>query len=380
MACIIVDGYMVRYPLGGNLSWALQWLVGFKELGHDVYFVEKSGYTNSCFDPAKGVMGNDCAYGVQTVCSLLNSCGLNDKFCFVDTNNTYFGLKRQDVERVFAAADIYIDMAHGSWYSEASTSGMRVLIEVEPAYTQMQMQNSLDMGRDLDVYDYYYTNGLNIGTEYSAVPTVGISWRHVMNPVVVESFEIGVPPDGASFTTVMNWQAHNEIEYGGHRYGQKDVEFKKFETLPRLIDVPIELAIAGKNAPKRSLTEYGWQLCDAHEVTASIKSYRDYIRSSLGEFGVCKNVFVETHSGWFSDRSAAYLASGRPVVIQATGFEQYLPCGHGLFAVRNADEAAEAIREIMADYKSHSDAARHIAIQYLDAKIILKRFLNEIGI
>jgi len=381
MARIIVGSYMVRYPLGGNLSWALQWLLGFQELGHDVYFVEKSGYTDACFDPINGVMSNDCHYGVTTVGALLKRWGIDHKFCFVDAYNTYHGINRFGIEKVFATADLFIDMGtHGSWLSEASDTGKRVLIELEPAYTQMKMQNSLDAGEYLPSYDFYYTNGLNIGTADSTAPTAGISWRHVTNPIVPKLFEVCAPPDEAAFTTIMNWQAHGEIEFRGRPYGQKDVEFQKFERIPKLIEVPLELAVAGKNIPARRLAEAGWRLRDAHKVTSSFESYRDYIASSMGEFGVCKNVFVATKSGWFSDRSAAYLASGRPVVLQATGFEQHLPCGRGLFAVHSATEAAEAIREIMTDYSSHSEAARDIALEHLDVKSILKGFLRELGV
>jgi hypothetical protein len=381
MARIILGSYMVRYPLGGNLLWALQWLLGLKILGHDVYFVEKAGYQNACFDPVQGAMTDDCTYGVNTVIKLLKYYDLDKKFCFVDINETYFGIERVEIEKLFSSADLFIDMGtHGTWLSEASFSGMRVLVELEPAYTQMKMQNRIDAGEKLPHYDYYYTNGLNIGTALSESPTANILWRHVTNPVIPELFDLYAPPDGAAFTTVMNWQAHDEIEFQGRHYGQKNEEFRKFELLPKLVDVPLELAVSGKNVPANRLQEIGWRLRKAHKVTHSVESYIDYITSSLGEFGVCKNVFVETNSGWFSDRSAAYLASGRPVVIQSTGFEQHFPCGCGLFAVRGPNEAAEAIREIVADYRVHSKAARSIALERLDARIILGNFLTEVGV
>jgi hypothetical protein len=193
-------------------------------------------------------------------------------------------------------------------------------------------------------------------------------------------FSTSTPPEGAPFTTVMNWQAHDELAFRGVRYGQKDVEFAKFERLPALVDVPMEIAVAGKNVPAQRLKQNGWRIRRAHDVTMSVGSYRDYIAGSLGEFGVCKNVFVATRSGWFSDRSAAYLASGRPVVIQATGFEEHLPCGQGLFAVSSVTEAAEAICRIHVDYSMHSIAARRIALEHLDARVVLSRFLKEIGI
>jgi hypothetical protein len=370
---------MVRYPLGGNLSWALQWLVGLQALGHEVYFVEKAGYENACFDPARRRMSDDCTYGVKVVSSLLKRWELNDKFCFADAKGTYYGIDRRGIEEIFSSADLFIDMGtHGTWLPEAAAC-KRVLIELEPAYTQMKMQNALDAGLTGATYDAYYTNGLNIGTPASSAPTGGVCWHHVCNPVVSELFDNTVaPPDGAAFTTVMNWQAHDPIEFRGISFGQKDVEFEKFERLPSLVKVPMEVAVSGERVP--ALAENGWRIRNAHEVTATVRSYWNYIVTSIGEFGVCKNVFVTTNSGWFSDRSAAYLASGRPVVIQATGFEEHLPCGLGLFAVRNAAEAAEVIRAILGDYKLHSAAARQIALEHLDAKLVLGRFLHELSI
>src|SRR5262249_36493692 len=157
----------------------------------------------------------------------------------------------------------------------------------------------------------------------------------------------------APFTTVMSWE-DDPFEFEGVTYGQKAMEFPKFLDLPRRTRVPLEMAVAGTDVPEDELRAHGWRLAYAGEVTLTFDSWRDYIRGSRGEFSVCKNVYVATHSGWFSDRSACYLASGRPVVMQETGFSAHLPCGQGLFAVRTADEAAAALAEIAGDYGRHS--------------------------
>ena len=178
---------MVRYPLGGNLSWALQWLVGLQALGHEVFFVEKAGYQNACFDPTNREMSDDCTVGVNTVRSLLEQWELDDKFCFTDAKGVYHGIDRKKIEKIFSSADLFIDMGtHGAWLSEAATTGMRVLVESEPAYTQMRMQNALDASLAVSSYDAYYTNGLNIGTHASSAPTGGVAWRYVCNPEVSE--------------------------------------------------------------------------------------------------------------------------------------------------------------------------------------------------
>jgi len=381
MARIVLGSYMVRYPLGGNLSWALQWLLGFQKLGHDVYFVEKSGYPNSCFDPSKGTMTDDCSYGVATVKSLLSRFGLQDRWCFVDLDGCYYGLSRDRVAEVFKSADLFVDMGtHGSWLLEAADSGCRVLVEAEPAYTQMKMEQRLAADEVLPDYDAYYSIGKNIGTDKSTSPTAGKHWYHVFNPITVDLFPVTLADSDAPFTTVMNWRAHEPIQFNGVIYGQKDVEFAKFIALPSLTSTPLEIAISGKNVPTEHLIRSGWRIRDAHAVTTSFDSFWEYIRTSKGEFSVCKNIFAATHCGWFSDRSAAYLASGRPVVMQDTGFCDYLPCGQGLFAVGTVEEAAAALDEINGNYDAHSRWARVIAAEYLDATKVLRRFLSELGL
>ena len=381
MARVVVGSYMVRYPLGGMMSWVLQYLVGFQRLGHDVYFVEKSGYPNSCYDPSKGVMGDDCSYGTAALNALLARFGLRDRWCFVDAQGVYHGLSRWRVEEVFRTADLFLDMGtHGAWLPEAAGTRLRVLGDGEPGFTQIKMEKRLAAGEELPVYDLYYTAGANVARGRSTAPAAGKEWRLLFHPVVAEMFRAEPAAADAPFTTVMNWQSHPPVEFKGKSYGQKDVEFAKFMELPRRTAAHLEVAVSGKDVPLARLEEAGWRVRDAHEVTASFDTFRDYIRASRGEFGVCKNVFVETRSGWFSDRSAAYLASGRPVVLQDTGFGEHLPCGRGLFAVGTVEEAAAALEEINRDYVRHSEWAREVAAEHLDASKVLGRFLGELGL
>jgi hypothetical protein len=381
MARIVVGSYMVRYPLGGMMSWVLQYLVGFQRLGHDVFFVEKSGYANSCYDPAKNCMSNDCSYGVAAVQTLLKRFGMQDKWCFVDFQEHYHGLTQDRIAAVFKSADLFLDMGmHGAWLPEATATRLRVLADGEPGFTQIKMAQRVAAGETLPCYDLYYTAGSNIGTSKSIAPTAGREWRHLFHPVVTDLFRCEPAHRNAAFTTVMNWQSHRPIEFNGSTYGQKDVEFTKFLDLPSRVSTPLEVAVSGKRVPTGQLQNAGWRVRDAHEVTLSFDSFCDYVRSSKGEFSVCKQVFVATHSAWFSDRSAVYLASSRPVVLQDTGFNAHLPCGRGLFAARTVDEAAVAIEDITAHYEQHVQWAREIAVEYLDAAKALRRVLGELGI
>lgn len=381
MARIILGSYMVRYPLGGMMSWVLQYLVGFQQLGHEVYFVEKSGYPNSCYDPVRNVMSDDCAYGTQTLNNLLARFDLQDNWCFVDAGGRYRGLPSERIAEIFRSADLFVDMGtHGAWLEEAARTGLRVLVDGEPGFTQMKMENRQAAGESLPEYDLYYTTGHNIGVEHSTAPTAGKRWRHLFHPAVVDLFPVQPVAASSPFTTVMNWQSYEQREYKGVVYGHKDMSFREFMTLPCATHVPLELAVSGKNTPTAELIEAGWRVRDAHAVTRSFDSFVAYIHASAGEFSLCKHGYVATNSGWFSDRGAAYLASGRPVVMQDTGFGMHLPCGRGLFAVRTVEEAAAALDTIAGDYARHMKWARHIAVEFLDARRVLGTFLGEIGL
>ena len=383
MARVVVGSYMVRYPLGGMLSWALQYLVGFARLGHEVYFVEKGCYPDSCFHPLRGEMTDDCRYGVRVLRDLLSRFGLENNWSFVDSHGQYHGLSRPAIEEILGTADVFFDMGtHGGWLDETSPRVVRVLIDGEPAFTQLKMvrkqagQPAAEPGRD--PYDFYYTTGRNIGTPASTAPTAGREWRHLPHPVCLDVFPVApAPPDGA-YTTVMNWQSYEPVEFGGVRYGHKDVEFQRFMSLPGRTRAMLEVAVSG-GAPRDELTRAGWRIRSAHDVTLSFDSFADYIRQSRGEFSVCKHGYVASNSGWFSERSAAYLATGRPVVLQETGFSAHLPTGCGLFAVGDVNEAAAAIAEIEADYRRQSGAAREIAAAHLDARRVLSRLLDEVS-
>ena len=380
MARILIGSWMIRFPLGGNLSWSLQWLLGFHRLGHDVYLVEKATDPESCFDPSRSVMTNDCTYGVQTVSELLAAYGMRERWCFVDSGGVYYGLSRRKVEELFRGADLYLDLgSHGAWLEEAASSSVRVLVDGEPGATQIKL---VQPGKDtswLQRYDAHYSNGANLANGQSSAPTAGINWRAIYNPVVPGIFpHCGLPPGGA-YTTVMNWQAHKPVVYGGTKYGQKDEEFEKFVDLPRRVEAPFELAVNGKAVPVDRLTASGWRI-RSFRTTKTHSAFIEYLAGSRGEFSVAKGIYVQLTTGWFSDRSAAYLASGRPVVLQDTGFSAHLPCGKGLFAVNSLDEAVEAVQTIEADWTLHSHCARLLAERYLDTDVLLPRFLRELNI
>ncbi len=381
MARIILGSYMFRYPLGGMNSWVLQYLLGLKDIGHDVYFVEKYGYANSCYDPEKELMSDDCSYGLKLVSELLTRFGLENKWCFVARNDVYHGLSRQQINEIFRSADLFIDMgAHGNWAEESELAALKVLIDGEPGYTQINWARKIEEGIHVPEYDRYFTNGKNVGTPGNPVPTLGLKWEHIYSPVNTMLFPVTGPVINASYSTVMNWQSHDSVKYNGIEYGQKDVEFKKFIDLPRFTHVPIEVAVSGKNIPEQTLKENRWIVRNGKTVSLTFDAFRYYLSACRGEFSVCKNVFVANNTGWFSDKSAAFLACGKPVILQDTGFSKHLPVGIGLFAVTNINDAKEAILEIEKNYGRHTSTAREIASEYLESKKVMRQFLNELSI
>lgn len=379
MATIVLCSYVIRYPVGGVLSSNLQFLTGFRSLGHDVYLVEKAGYPNSCFDPRIPALGEDCAHGMATIDRLLREHGLAGRWCYVSADGTYYGLTKDEVERVFSRTDVFIDRGlHGTWDGESAEVECRVLIDPDPGYRQIQMEKARRRGESLPIYDYYYTYGQNIGAG-SPAPTAGIDWRHIFHPVDTDLFKMEPMPAKGSFTTVMNWQSLPTVDFEGVEYGMKDVEFSRFRDLPALVSTPLKVAVEGSGFRSDEFHDIGWSFESALEATSSLNRFTEFIRTSLGEFSVAKHVYVAMRVGWFSDRSAAYLAHGRPVVIQDTGIQDHLPLGDGLHAVDTAQEASRAIETIAEDPDHHAAAARSIAEEYLATSVVLPRFLEEIG-
>src|SRR4051812_42816945 len=262
MARIVLGSYMARYPLGGMMSWVLQYLVGFDRLGHDVRFVERADYPDACFDPRSGEMTDDGAYGAAVVEELLASVGLPRRSCFVDYRGRCHGIA---VEEAFAGADVFVDMGtHGAWAEEAQQAGLRVLVDGEPGFTQARMER----GERPAEYDAHFTTGRNVGTPASSAPTAGRDWRPIFHPVAPELFDVAPAPPGAPFTTVMNWRSHDRVEWQGRVYGHKDLEFERFRDLPAMVKTPVEAAIAGP-APADDLRASGWRLRDGHATTIS---------------------------------------------------------------------------------------------------------------
>jgi hypothetical protein len=358
----------------------MAYLVGFKKLGHDIYFVEKSTWEDSCYDLSKKIMTSDFSYGLSVITGMMKKFGLENHWSFVDEQGGYHGLSKKAVREIFNSADIFIDMEWGEWEQESHRIPKRCFFDGEPGWLQMKLTNLYQAGGRFPDYDFWFTAGANIGTDDCTIPLAGVEWHHTYSPILPDdSLEIGLSENSA-FTTVMNWQSNKVIEYNKKTYGQKDLEFEKFVNLPSRTGQKLEIAVSSRNVPTQRLIDNGWRVKNADDVAQSIDSYLTYIARSKGEFSVAKNVFVETQAGVIGDRSAYYLYYGKPVIHQETGFSKNLPCGSGLFAVKNCEEAAAAIECVCQDYKRHSKAAKEIAREYFITEKVVQKILTVLGV
>jgi hypothetical protein len=374
----IVAGYLVGNPVGGHVLSILHWLAGLVSLGYDVVFVEHHGWPNACWNPVAKVLSDDPSYGLGELTTHADRLGLR-AWCFVDQEGRYHGLSRDELVACCKSADVLIGLWTVTWLDEFAECRRRIFIDTDPGFTQFGMspevRASLAFASPVDFHEHF-TYGTRIGKPDCPIPTHGITWQPARPPVALDLLPVQVASDASCFTTVMAWAPRKPIVYDGVEYGLKDVEFWRIADLPSRVDSCLEIALGG-NAPYDAIAAAGWRIADAAAVTATPWTYRDYIAQSRGEFSVAVNLEVKTRSGWFSDRTAAYLASGKPVVVQDTGFSEDLPCGEGLFAFATVDDAAAAIEEIGRDYRRHCLAARRIAEEHLDARRVIGRILSN---
>ena len=360
---------------GGHAMYLLQWLHGLERLGHRVLFIE---FLKEHPGPGGGAA---VRYFHETVAGWWHP---EQSALLVETTaESLYGLDAGRVRQFAAGAAAVLTLAapyRREPYPLLEKVRPRVLVETDPAYTHLWAAG----GEPADVFgehDLYYTVGGNVGSPRCALPTLGIRWRPVWNPVVLAWWSGQRPLTRDRFTTIGDWRGYGYLEFEGKVLGPKAEEFRKFIDLPRLAGEPMEVAlqIDADDPDLDYLRGFGWKV-ESPDVASSPGRYRDFVSGSLGEFSCAKGGYAGTRSGWFSDRSACYLAAGRPVVLQATGFADLLPTGRGLFSVATAGEAAEAVRAVRRDYAQHARAARALAREHFDSDRILGRLLAEAGV
>jgi hypothetical protein len=346
------------------------YLLGLRALGHEVFYVEDTG--ECIFDPVHNTRATDPSYGTMYIHNALQPFGLGDRWAFVNYDGSYHGQSASAVRRYAADADLFLNLSGGSWFwrDEYARIPHKAFIDSDPGFTQLAIAKAepwyVQFFRQ---FDRLFTFGSNIGTPASSVPVGEFAWRKTWQPVTLDHWRTDRAA-GDRFSTVMTWQIESFTDVGGN----KDQEFVKYIDLPARTRQPFELAV---NGPQSLLRAHGWPTVDAMSVSRNLWDYRDFIQRSKAEFGIAKHTYVSTSSGWFSDRTECYLASGRPALVQDTGWSAHLPAGEGLLAFSSPDEALAGIDAINGDYARHARRASEIAREHFDALRVLTRLVDE---
>jgi hypothetical protein len=375
---IIVTGLIAQYPLGGVTWDYLQYALGLAQLGHEVYYLEDTGQWP--YNPLEGGVAKDCTFNVAYLAGLMSRFGLAEQWAYrFPWQSQWFGLPDAKRQEVIRSADLLINISGTLERPEEYRQARRLAyIDSDPVFTQVKLaRGQLDFRKWIDIHDVQFSFGECLS---AAVPETGHDWHPTRQPIVLSEWR----PEATYrdvFTTVMNWTSYKPVVYGHQSYGQKDMEFVRFRELPSLVaPTRLELAVnTGKTrrTPRQLLAHKGWHVVDPAEVCPDLDTYRQYIESSKAEWSVAKNGYVLGQPGWFSCRSACYLAAGRPVAVQDTGFSAVLPVGEGLLTFTTVEEAVAAINEIEANYARHARAARTLAVEYFDAAKVLTRLIDE---
>ena len=382
---IVVLHLAARYPFAGVIWQLLHHLVGFRELGFDVYYIEDHGA--HVYDPSIITVSPNPARNLALLDSVLTRYGFGGRWSFYDVvRNEYVGMNRALAMGLIAEADMVVNLCGATEPREEHLrSQCMVYLETDPGVFQVRYANrEPQVISKAAAHKLFFTYGYNIGAADCVLPAGKLGWRPTRPPVLLSEWPdlsgVSAPP---AFTTVGTWRNHgSDIDIGGRTfYWSKHTNFAAMLDVASRAEQPIELATDLDSGPEHERAlRGGFSFRPVVPMSLDIDAYRNYIGGSRGEFTVAKDLYVNTRSGWFSDRSACYLASGRPVVTQRTGFEKFIPTGEGLLGFDDAAEAVEAIRMINRDYRRHARAAREIAAEYFDSAKLLDDIAHAAGL
>jgi hypothetical protein len=367
-------------PGQGGATWAvLQYVLGLRQLGHEVYLLEP--ITAKALRPESGALaGSDNAKYFGRVVQQFEL--QEHSALLLSGTKESIGLDYRRLVEIVRRTDVLINVS-GMLQDGSLTHDIpvRVYLDLDPAFNQMwQKVEGIDMR--FAGHTHFATIGQNIGQADCSVPTCGKEWIPVLQPVVLDRWPIAGSVRHEAFTTIANWRGYGSVQVGGVLYGQKAHSLRPLFRLPQLTQEKFALALAihpNETADLNGLKNNGWLLLDPAEVANTPEAYQQFIRGSKGELGIAKSGYVLSNCGWFSDRSVCYLASGRPVIAQETGFSRYLPVGEGLFAFRNERDVLQAIEAIHGDYSTHRRKARELAQEYFASEKVLSGLLSKVG-
>jgi hypothetical protein len=397
---IVVTGLVAQHPRLGGVAWDyVQYPAGLARLGHDVYYLEDSGewpYVAGGGASRESWIAHDPTPNIRHLASVMERFGLGDRWLYrFPIRSRWYGLSHRKRREVLASADLLVNVS-GTLKRPSDYRQIPRLayVDSDPAFTQVKLtlpRGQKKFQKRFVAHDAFFSFGERIGETELAN---GIDWWPTRQPILLSEWRPGTPARDV-FTTVMSWTSYKPLRYGGRSFGQKDVEFRRFVDLPRVVrPARLEVALGGTRqvrweatdgggrarddrTPREVLEAAGWRVVDAASVSGDLDAYRRYVESSKAEWSVAKNGYVTGETGWFSCRSACYLAAGRPVVVEDTRFGDVLPVGEGICSFRTPDEAAEAVREVEGGYARHARAAREIAGEYFDSDRVLARLVEE---
>jgi hypothetical protein len=379
---IIITGLVGQYPFGGVIWDYLQYLLGFRSLGHQVLYLEDSGAWP--YDPVAGTITDDCSFALQSLHKIFTDFDLAESWVYRNGADGRFHGAGENVAREWLRhGDLLVNVSSAGWLRDYDLRvGHRMFIDGDPMFCQIGLldgSNPLYAGRLRD-HDSHFTFGLSVGQPDCPVPVDGITWRPTVQPVAIDQWPVTTVSADAPWTTVMNWASYKPKVWEGRTYGQKNLEFNRFRDLPSKTSIPLRLAMGlGVDGlrPAQELRKIGWDLVEPQEVVPDHRAYRSFLTNSRGEWSIAKHGYVEGKTGWFSCRTACYLAAGRPAVVQETGWSRHLPSDRGVLPFTTLDEAAEGLGKVTRNYSEHSKAAREIALEFFDAKKVCQELLRQ---
>lgn len=388
---IVLLGEIGRLPFAGMAWEMLFYLEGFRRLGHDVFYVEDSGHW-PYYATGDTTTEEACAETAGHLARVMAWAGMSDRWAYraAAQDGRIYGLSERRFKELWQTGDVLVNLPGSTWLREEHMRiPVRVYLQTDPVLSEIEAaQGDPDTLQMLGEHTHHVIFAENLGGPDCGLPPQPVSYQTSRNPIVIEWFTPRMPAaldwqghTPLRFTTVANWdQSHlgRDVEWNGEVYAwSKHFEFLKFLDLPRQLGLPLELALASITARDREMLETnGWRVVDAEPLTREILPYRDYIWGSDAEFTVAKDQNIRLRTGWFSDRSAEYLAAGRPVITQDTAFGTVLPTGEGLFSFNSMAEILDAVDAIRSDYRRQSQAAREIAEEYFRAEKVLAHLLD----
>jgi hypothetical protein len=284
-----------------------------------------------------------------------------------------------EVDRWYREADVFLNVTGAQ---EMTANHLRVpvraYVESDPFMFQVDVANGVaSTVRLLDAHQHFFTFGENLGAADCGIPATPYPWRTTRQPVLLDLWD--APPVGdCGYRTVATWRnkGKDRVWEGEEYYWTKDREFHAYLDLPSRRDVPFEVAVSSDREALALLPAHGWRTQDALTVSSDLDRYREFVTGSRAEFTVARDQYVRPRTGWFSDRSACFLAAGRPVITQETGFSRFLPTGKGLFAFEDEDDVLAAVDAVETDPVGHGRAAREVAREYFGADRVLAELME----